>query len=773
MKRTEKIALWKRVVYFFPIQLLLIQLQRNFLLLFFWAIITAFLHGWVGNSLGIRYLFLAPEYLGKISFTSFFIIGIALGGFIAAFQISSYILNSRAFPFLATLSRPFFKYSLNNSLIPFAFVASYIVGIIRFQYKAELLTGINPYYFAGALVLGILVFNFLMYTYFFALSRDLKKLFGRKVLRKSRARSTVGRGKKRKLKPGRKFWRIFDSTYSQRAEEWPVETYLNNPISIRYARSGMHYPYEMLDEVFRKNHFNSAVFQILTMISLLIFGIFREEPAFQIPAAAAILLASTVLLMLAGFFRFAFGRWAIFVVILLFGIINFLVSERVLVYTNYVYGLDYKREPVFYNTDSIADHIFSMKNVMDEDKIHHENILNNWKKKVSQGKNKYKKPKLIITVASGGGSKAAYWTMTSLQHADSLLQGELLNHTYMMTGSSGGMIGSTYLRELMWKKQNEMLGSYYGDSLRRNVGKDLLNFVALTLSLNDLFIRNGKFEYAGHEYPKDRGYAFEKLLNENTGYLLDKPLVSHKSAEYKAQIPLIVFAPTIINDGRRLLISAQPMSFLSHKTPIKEFNYHPKIEDIEFSRLFENHGAENLTLTTAIRMNATFPFILPPVSLPTIPVVEVMDAGIRDNYGFHTALKYIFTFRKWIEENTDGVILLEISDGLRSDYERAKDRRPIRNLVEGFIAPLGGILGNVTSIQVYHNQQYFYYVAEALGGKLQHVVFDLTDYSSKEISMSLHLTEAEKRKIAKSMDLPWNRNAVKELAEALKVELKE
>lgn len=753
-------------MYFFPLQLLLLHFQRNFLLLFFWGLMTAFLHGYAGETLGIRYLFLTPEYQGNVSFTAFFIIGFALGGFISAFQLASYINNSRLFPFLATLSRPFFKYSLNNSLIPALFILSYVVEIIRFQYHDELRGDANPYYFAGALVLGVIAFNFILYTYFFALSRDIKKFLT--IDKEGRKRRPIH--KKRKFRR-KKEARVPDAEEKKEEKKgWPVETYLSNPFSIRFARSGDHYTKEVLDQVFRKNHFNSAIFQLITMVSLLTLGVFREVPMLQIPAAAAIFLSSTMFLMLAGFVRYIFGRWSLLCVIGLMFLLNFLSGHRLIVYTNYAYGLNYDKPAVMYDTDSLANHVNDHPEIMQADIKHHEGILNRWKNKVRSSK---RKPKIIFISCSGGGSKAAYWTMHSLQYADSLLHGELLKHTYLITGSSGGMIGATYLRELYRQQSVGIIPSIYDKRYTDNVGKDLLNQVALTLSLNDLFIRNQNFTYAGHRYPKDRGYAFEKQLNENTGYLLNKPLISYREAETKAEIPLLVLAPTVINDGRRMIISAQPSSFFSYKIPQKEYDYHPKIEDIEFMRLFANHGAERLTLTTAIRMNATFPFMLPPVSLPTLPITEVMDAGIRDNYGISTSLKYVYTFRHWLSENTDGVILLEVSDGLRSDYERFKERRPIRSLAEGLLTPLGGIVGNVTSVQVYQNQQFFYYVADGLNGKLQHVVFDLTDYNSKEVSMSLHLTQSEKVQILRSTQLPWNKKAIKELAKALDVELKE
>src|SRR5690606_1150302 len=69
-----------------------------------------------------------------------------------------------------------------------------------------------------------------------------------------------------------------------------------------------------------------------------------------------------------------------------------------------------------------------------------------------------------------------------------------------------------------------------------------------------------------------------------------------------------------------------------------------------------------LRFTTAIRMNATFPFVLPSVALPTKPPVELIDAGLADNYGVHTTGRFLYTFRERISQNTPGVVVLQLRD---------------------------------------------------------------------------------------------------------------
>ena len=57
----------------------------------------------------------------------------------------------------------------------------------------------------------------------------------------------------------------------------------------------------------------------------------------------------------------------------------------------------------------------------------------------------------------------------------------------------------------------------------------------------------------------------------------------------------------------------------------------------------------------ALRMNASFPYISPFIELPTSPAIEVMDAGLSDNFGTSDALRFITTFEKWIKENMNKI----------------------------------------------------------------------------------------------------------------------
>ena len=122
---------------FFPIQLIFGHLKYNLFALFFWIIFFLIISDGIGYAYGIPFLFYSPEYHGEIGYLSFMFVGFSFGGFTTAFNTYSYMKLGRKYPFLATLSRPFIQFSLNNALIPFVFNCYFIYRFVAFQRTEE------------------------------------------------------------------------------------------------------------------------------------------------------------------------------------------------------------------------------------------------------------------------------------------------------------------------------------------------------------------------------------------------------------------------------------------------------------------------------------------------------------------------------------------------------------------------------------------------------------------------------------------------------------
>ncbi len=165
--------LYPKIAYSFPVQLLLNNFQRNLVLMLCWVILFAMISGNFGKYMGIPYLFLDPEYLHKVNFKSFFIIGTVTAGFTTAFHITCYINDGHRFSFIGSMRKPFTKFVINNSVIPVAFLIAYVYQIVKFQisneYSSRMELGLN----VSGLLVGYFVMTSLFSAYFWFTHNDI------------------------------------------------------------------------------------------------------------------------------------------------------------------------------------------------------------------------------------------------------------------------------------------------------------------------------------------------------------------------------------------------------------------------------------------------------------------------------------------------------------------------------------------------------------------------------------------------------------------------
>lgn len=718
-KKPNARSIWRRWRYFFPFLLLILHFKKSHLVLLLWVLLFGFTSGILASKFGVPYQFLVPEYRGASGLIAFGIVGFALGGFITAFNLYSYIMHGYRFPFIATLSRPFHKFSLNNFILPGIFIASYAFSSAHFQITKEFFAPAKVALNILSFILGIIAFQGFSYLYFHFTNKDATA-FGKGKKRFVEESSPVESPLHYKLK-----WIRLRSRFAK----WHVETYMSSAVKMSLARESQHYDKEILEKVFSQNHINAARFEIVLVISFLLIGNLREIEYFVIPAAASAMLFFTMILMLLSALHSWIKGWTLTIFVAIFIGLNYFYTDlKWISVESRAIGLNYEKEKIPYRPQDLI----APAEAIERDKSATIEILNAWKKQTGE-----EKPKLIIIDCSGGGSRSAFWTMRSLMHADNGTFGKLMKHTVMMTGASGGMFGAAYFRELVLRNKQEglnMRDTIYAEKL----AKDLLNPVILSLTTNDWFFRFQKQDYKGFRYTKDRATAFERQFNLNTGDLMNKRLADYREPERQALIPMMVLSPTIVNDGRRLLISAQPMSYLTSKETIGGLP-----EDIEFGRMFVNHGADDLQWITALRMNATFPYIFPMTTLPTVPEMEIMDAGLRDNFGMKTTAEFLHTFESWIEENTSGVIIVQVRD--LPKFMDLGD--PETSLFAKFTAPLGSVYGNVTKSQDYNNDQMLEYLRSGFDTPIDYITFELHQTKETQISLSWHLTQSEKEHI--------------------------
>jgi Patatin-like phospholipase len=727
---------WRRIIFFFPFQLLFLHLKKNLLLLSVWGLLFGFVTQFLAPRYGIPYLFLNPEYLDEVSVLSYFIVGFACGGFTMAFNISSYILNSFRFPFLATLSHPFTKYCVNNYIIPGTFLFAYIWNMVSFLLSEQIYSVSTIFTFVSGFLGGFILFVVVTLLYFFRTNKDIHRMFGVKHPQAATDELVHKMYRKR-----HESWKNPNLVREQR--DWYVETYLSSLFRIRLVRAVRHYKREMLRNVFKQNHRNAGIFSFISIISLIGLGFFREVPFLMIPAGASVFLLLTMFIMLPVPLYSAFKGWAPVIFLLFLVALNFFYSYDVFNNINKVYGMNYAGGKAVYDNKRLNE-LASQKDTTAADFNAMIATLNKWKSKNSiTGFGKNVKPKFVMVCTSGGGVRSSLWTFQALQQTDSILGGELLKHVALITGSSGGMIGAAYLRELYWQNLSGKTGSIYNQSYLTNISNDILNSIAFSIATSDWFISLQSVHYDNVKYNKDRGYIFEKRLDDNLGNVFSrKRLCDYKTVESEAIIPMMIFSPTMVNDGRKLIVSSLPVSFLTQIEKADNIHVNSLNDGIEFSRFFREQGAANIFFTSVLRMSSTFPYVTPIVSLPSEPPIEIMDAGMRDNYGIEVALKYLYVFRNWIATNTSGVVIVQIRDRHK---EFPIDENPLPTMMDALSRPVGSFYGNLFYMQDFVQSQELEYVSSWFAGNIDVVDFQLKNEMPDKISLSWHLTKHEKK----------------------------
>lgn len=738
------------------------HIKKNQLILFCWVFLLLIITNNFGKVFGIPYLFLDPEYLGEVGFLSFLIVGLSFGGFTVAFHITCYVLYGSKYSFIGILEKPFSKFSINNSLIPIVILTVYVIQIIRFQTNNEYTSTIDIFWMVLGFILGIISIIILLSGYFRFTNKDIFQYLSGAVDKQL---------KKSKLNRKKALKKLKESKEGQTI----ISGYFDLKLKYRDTNNLLYfYDKEAVLKVFDQNHFNSVVIETLIIALILLLRFFMDNPYFQIPAAASVILLLTIIIMIAGAISYWFRTWGVTVAIIAFLILNSLMKTGILNAVYKVPGLDYRKEKLPYSIESIKRS--NDPGLIKQDKLATITTLENWK-----AKQPVDKPKMVFLCVSGGGQRAALWTFNALWKIDSTLNGRLMDQTVLITGASGGAVGAAYYREIALNRQKKDSRDFQRREWNHNISKDNLNPIIFSLLVNDLALRNQYYTYSGQKYLKDRGYSLERQLNKNTDHILDKKLIDYRDAERNAEIPMLILAPTLALDGRKLYISPSPIRYMTFDIS-ENGNSGAKQGGIDFISFFNSRDAKNMKFLTALRMNASFPYVTPNLQLPTDPPIETMDAGISDNFGISDALNFLYTFKDWISENTSGVVVLSVRDTKKIDSIEGMKHLSI---VERFSAPISSVYNNLGNSQDINNDYKIGFAKSWFSKPLDIIeveyntnsIFEESSFNSRyqeldmkdveRASLSWHLTQKEKNNVIQNFDNPSCQKAVERLVEIL------
>lgn len=723
-----------------PIQLLLLHFRRYQVLLLFWYILFATVAGEFMYTFGANSLFLAPEYFGEITAISTAIVGMAVGIFVMSWNITTFIVNGRSVLFLATTAQPFLKYCLNNALLPLSFLLFYLYKAVDYAVHEQLLATPDILMLVGGFILGFVLALTLSFIYFFGADKTIYRSIGNVIKTENTRYNEM----------------IAKAVLPKEKADMNVEWFLSARCRLRKPRDVRHYTQGFLDSVFKRHHFAAVIAILLAFCFLVLMGYSSDNNLFQIPAAASITIFFAVLIAVSGAIVMFLGSWSLPVLVSVYLLINFFYQKEWIDPRNKAYGLNYlnvEERPV-YNREHIRN--LASDSAIEADKQHYLEVLNRWKAR--QGTDK---PVLYIINTSGGGTRSAAFTMNALQRLDSLFGGELMKRTVLINGASGGMLGAAYFRQLYYEKLLGAKINLQDPKYVDDIAGDLLNPLFSSFVTRDIVGPVQKFSVNGYRYNKDRGYAFEQKLSANTHSKLSRPLSYYVEPEAKALLPTMLFNSVINQDGRKMVISTHPSRFFM-RPPEKKNLAQADPDAVDFHSFFSKQDPMHLNLLSALRMNATFPYVLPNVWLPTYPVIDVMDAGLRDNFGQEASLRFMSVFRDWLKANTSKVVLLQIRDRSMADWDSPFETN---SLLGTIIKPFMILQKNWYKLQDYYQHDELQYMSAAYGNDFYRISLQYlpVNQQGKPASLSFHLTAAEKRDIALSLDNPFNKQQFERL----------
>lgn len=347
-----------------------------------------------------------------------------------------------------------------------------------------------------------------------------------------------------------------------------------------------------------------------------------------------------------------------------------------------------------------------------------------------------KTPKKLVVIATQGGAyRATFWTSLILDEltkksSNGALPG-LADHVALLTGASGGMVASAYFAAMSsrngpfdekasdkkWYEDYEphhcgmnaagtetwMFGPVTsqicrdvfnaGDSNNTSskfttpqaIARDSLTPVAAQTILYDMgrvlmwpttgLLDHHYFDWDERTY-LDRGLVLERqwgTLHKSYGELAKQQEALRARGE---RHPSMIISPMIADTGQPILISNLDLECLVNNgssEAVSMFKWFPDIRD-------------HFRLQTAVRMNASFPYISPAVSLPTTVRRRVVDAGYYDNYGVNPALSWLFqdaVIEFLADADIEGLVIIQIRAFPGKDFgQQALDAAEVLALAE-------------------------------------------------------------------------------------------
>jgi hypothetical protein len=354
-------------------------------------------------------------------------------------------------------------------------------------------------------------------------------------------------------------------------------------------------------------------------------------------------------------------------------------------------------------------------------------------------------PGLVVVATSGGGIRAGLWTgvvLTALEER----WADFPTRLRLITGASGGMLGATE-----WTTTIRSGSPSHTPEERQALVKALewggLKAVTSGLVLRDLLPPPLR-------YGDDRGRRLEEAW-ESYCPGLAQPVSSLALGEAEGWRPSLVLAPAIVEDGRFLVVSNLDLQGMLESAGPR-VSASPDSYGLRGFQLlgYLPEASSRLRLSTAVRLQANFPYVLPSTEVPgpSGGYVRVVDAGYRDDLGVELATAWIAWNRTWLEKNTSGVLLIQVRDSNTSRLEPPSGSRGfLARGFDGVLTPASGLASSWWNTPPSRNDEAVEELAHALNRDAPFFTTAIFELDAPAAPLTWSLTPAESRGIRESI----------------------
>ena len=387
------------------------------------------------------------------------------------------------------------------------------------------------------------------------------------------------------------------------------------------------------------------------------------------------------------------------------------------------------------------------------------------------------RPILVLLATSGGAYRAGFWTSLIMDHlvARSGAGGRwpgLAGDLRLITGASGGMVAGGYyvamaaedalaegVTERISRDTWARMAAPEGDDRKHPIARDSLSPVVHRLASRDLL------QLVTPWRPQsDRGRTLDAQWAT-----LGRSFAALRDAEAAGRAPSIILSPMLVETGALALFSNLDLTALRRRgLPPNAKPGDENKSSVEVFRAFPGAHAA-MDLATAVRLNATFPYVSPAISLPTRPDRRPVDAGYYDNYGIDLLTAYLQQeeIRDWILGHCAGVAVIQVR-AFPSEVP-TPTASGLQRAYQFLSSPVEGIFSARKASQMFRNDQQLALTrtryAQAAGQDFLRV-FNFE--ANSDVSMSWYLRCDEMRALDGLLrppvaeDLVWGAEAIRQ-----------